>query len=181
MVASDYGKLTSMAAKVDSDENWRLPPLGAATAQIRKASVMWFYQSLLPVAYSLVQIDPSPPDGPANARDYTCFSSLAGSGGPAGKAPLTSRPLRDEPDSGQNRQITGFRSDGTPMVPVFALASDVDTNPFRVPRAELTDPLFRGADDPSGPGIGFQKALLYSPRYFSYARAVQNDERCPYG
>ncbi len=182
IVASDYGKLTSMAAKVDSDESWRLPPtLGAATDQIRKASVQWFYQSLLPVAYSVVQVGPAPPDGPANARDYSCYSSLAGSGHPAGQAPLTSRPLRDEPDSGQDRQITGFRSDGTPIAPVFALATDVETNPFRVPGEKLTDPLFRGADDPSGPGIGFQPTLLYSPNHFSFAKTVQNGERCPYG
>lgn len=182
IVASDYGKLTSMAAKVDSDENWRLPPtLSAAASQIRKASVTWFYQSLLPVAYSVVQIDPSPPDGPTNARDYTCFSSLVTSSDPGGGAPLTSRPLRNEPGSGQVREITGFSSNGTPIAPVFALASDVNTNPFRVPGKELTDPLFRGGDDRLGPGIGFQTTLLYSPRYFTFARTVQNGERCPYG
>ncbi len=182
IVASDYGKLTTMAANVDSNEGWRLPPtLGAATDQIRKASVRWFYQELLPVAYSVVQIEPAPPDGPANARDYSCFSSYARTGGAAGEAPLTSRPLRDEPDSAQDRQITGFGNDGTPIAPVFALTSDVGTNPFRVPRSELTDPLFRGADDPLGPGIGFQKILLYSPSIFSFDKTVHDGSRCPYG
>jgi hypothetical protein len=181
IVVSDYGKLTSMAAKVDSDPSWKLPSMVTVKAQIRRASITWFYQSLLPVAYSVVQISPPPPEGPDNARDYSCFSSLAASGNPSGKAPLTSRPFRDEPDSGQDLQITGFRSDGTPILSVFALASGVGTNPFRVPRKELTDPLFRGPDDPEGSGIGFQKALLYSPRYFSFGRTVQDDDRCPYG
>jgi len=176
IVVSDYGKLTDMAARVDSDPAWILPPsIFPAVDEMSTAAKQWFYQTLLPVVYFAVQVNPAPPSGPASARDYTCFSSLKKPG------TRTSRPFGNEPDSGQVRLITGFAQNGTPIAPVFALASDLGTNPFRVPPASLTDPLFRGQDDPLGPGLGLRKLEFYSPRYFSFGRAVTNDARCPFG
>ena len=176
IVVSDYGKLTDMAGKVDSDKDWMLPPsIFPAVDQMSTAAKQWFYQTLLPVVYFEVQVNPAPPSGPANARDYTCFSSLRRPGS------RTSRPFGNEPDSGQVRIITGFAPNGTPTAPVYALASDLGTNPFRVPPASLTDPLFRGPDDPLGPGLGLRKLELYAPRYFSFGRTVTNDARCPFG
>ena len=176
IVVSDYGKLTDMAGKVDSDKDWMLPPsIFPAVDQMSTAAKQWFYQTLLPVVYFEVQVNPAPPSGPANARDYTCFSSLRRPGS------RTSRPFGNEPDSGQVRIITGFAPNGTPTAPVYALASDLGTNPFRVPPASLIDPLFRGPDDPLGPGLGLRKLELYAPRYFSFGRTVTNDARCPFG
>ena len=159
IVVSDYGKLTDMAARVDSDPAWILPPsIFPAVDEMSTAAKQWFYQTLLPVVYFAVQVNPAPPSGPASARDYTCFSSLKKPG------TRTSRPFGNEPDSGQVRLITGFAQNGTPIAPVFALASDLGTNPFRVPPASLTDPLFRGQDDPLGPGLGLRKLRVSTRR-----------------
>ena len=60
-------------------------------------------------------------------------------------------------------------------------AFNVNTNPFGVPPASITDQLFRDPDDPRGGGLGFTKTELYSPRYFTFKGPLRNDQRCPYG
>jgi len=181
IIVSDPSKLNDVAGKVDSDPNWVLGNKGKAFDQMRLGTQRFFYQTLLPVGYQLWEISPAPPGGPANARDYTCFSSLARSGAKPPGSPNTSRPFGNEPDSGQDRQITAFGNDGSSVAPVIGLAFNVNTNPFGVPPASITDPLFRDPDDPRGGGLGFTKPELYSPRYFTFKGPLRNDQRCPYG
>ena len=172
IVVSNYGKLTDMTNKIHDDPAWELPNLAKVVDTIRKGSRQFFYQSLLPVAYPLaVRINPAPPAGPTEASGYTCFSSFGQSNG---QHPNTSSPFRNEPPSGQDRQIIDFRADGTPIEPVFALASNLRENPFPGPASRVTDRAI-------GPDVGFAKPQLYSPRYFDFSKSVQNDARCPFG
>jgi hypothetical protein len=173
IVVSDYGKLTTMASKVDSDPSWVLPPdLASAVAPLRLAADQYFYQSLLPVAFHLVPLAPPPPAGPATAKDFYCSNV-------EGQREVYSHPFQEEPEGGWDSEIVGFRNDGTPILRVVALSSG-PLNKFHegVPGKDLVDPLFRGSDDAQGPGYGMYKAELYLPRYFSFSNAFVQNSRC---
>jgi hypothetical protein len=176
LIVSDYGKLTAAAGKVDTD--WKLPPSDAGVlASLRNATKAWYYQQILPVAYAMATVN-----GVNNARDYTCFSSLAGpKRTQPGPSPNTSRPLGNEPDSGQDRQIVGFNGDGSPIAPVIALYTDRGTNEYGVPSAGVTDPLFRSLNDPKAPGLGLYKSQVYNRGTFAFNKTLNNDQRCPFG
>lgn len=181
IIVSDPKKLQTVADKVDSDPAWQLPDKGRAFEQMRLGSRRWFYQTLLPVAYQIWEINPAPQNGgPGNARNYTCFSSFGANGQRNPGRPLTSNPFQAA-DDGQDRQPTAFGGNGEPITPVIGLASNVHSNPFQVPPATLLDPLFRDPEDPKPGGLGFTKAELYNPRYFTFSGTLQNDRRCPFG
>jgi len=175
IVVSDYGKLSAMASMVRSDPKWRLPDSMAKVVETMSAGARQsFWQTLLPLAYFVVQVAPPSPDGPATANDYHCKHT------PPPEVPdrVDKYPLRDEPASAQGRRVVGFAGDGRPLEQVFALVRTVDNADFGLPSSSLTDPLLRPIDDG---GAGFTAEQLYSPRNFDFSRTLTNHAKCPFG
>ncbi len=176
LIASDYGKLTAVAARVKSD--WRLPANPALTVNaIRTATQQYYYESLLPVAYPyLLQVSQAPPSGPDNARKVSCWYDG-----------YWKDPFTDQPDSAQGRQVLGFNADGSPAAPVVLIRrgpfTKVGGGPHiqlgHAPAATITDRLFLPATPGSG-GIGLNKLQLYSTRYWPRSIPVQVGSHFPF-
>jgi hypothetical protein len=175
IVVSDYGKLSTMASMVRSDPKWRLPDSMAKVVETMSAGArQYFWQTLLPIPYFVVQVVPPSPNGPTTANAYLCKHR---------PRPLTTEdvdqyPLRNEPASAQGRRIVGFADDGRPLEQVFALARSIDKFDFDLPTDKLTDPLVRSIDDG---GVGFTAMQLYSPKNFDFSRTLTNNAKCPFG
>ncbi|HEX6476430.1 MAG TPA: hypothetical protein VF005_04085, partial [Acidimicrobiales bacterium] len=173
LIVSDAGKLRLAGSKVNSD--WNLPAhyVTNSSDALKKGSEGWFYQSLMPVAFHVAQVN-----GVNKPQEYLCFSSISKNG-----QPNTSSPFRNLPDpDGWDRQVVGFQNNGAPITYPFALYSDLGTNPFGTPTEKVVKPLFA----PGGPGkngLGLSKTQLYSRNTFSFDRTLESGDthRCPYG
>ena len=146
LIASDYGKLSTAAANINTA--WKLPrSLAVATDALRLATQRFYYRTLIPIAYpKLIQITPPPPVGPDNARNLVCLGPL--------------RKFTDEPDVGQDRQVLSFTPEGAPIRSVVFIRGRTDLAFGSAPNADLLKPIF----DPAGPGLtglGLSKLDFY--------------------
>ncbi len=147
LIASDWGKLESAAAEINTD--WRPPAnLSVAVDGLRLATQRFYYTTLIPIAYPrLIQITPPPPVGPSNPRDLTCL-------GPT-------RRFTDEPDVAQDQQIFDFTPEGAPIASVVFIRGRNDQINGTPPNAGILEPLFKQAG-PDLSGLGLNKTAFYS-------------------
>jgi hypothetical protein len=158
LIVTDYGKLTAVAGKVDSDPNWILGQPGAARDALIRAGKQTIAEKLVPLAYP-VMYDLGRVYG-LNARNWNCFYVVF----------VTKRKnlFQDEPDGGQ--VVERFpKNDWTPVIAVGGADAQGHTDSARIPSppGSFMDDLFR---PPALGGVGMKKLEFYTPRLFRYFR-----------
>jgi hypothetical protein len=161
VIASDWGKLKTVAAKVNTGP-WAFPsPDTTIRTAINKGFKTWMYSDLMPLAWKAWDL---PQIGNANARSLECNDT---------ELPIYDRPFRSASDSAQYETVIGMDNPfPKPRVreQTAALGRDgADRVPYHdagPPPASLTDPLFAPANlDPGSPNLGLLPASFYGRNF----------------
>jgi hypothetical protein len=154
MVVSDYGKLTTVAAKVNAkpgpgEVDWRLGNVASARRVLEVASEQTIYERLVPVAFPIMYDLGSL----GNARDWYCDGGLFGA---------NQRLFGDQPDGDQF--IGRFPSTGVrPLIAVGAERATGTGGGARI--RSIPGAIVQRLLTPAGrDGIGVNKLELFSPR-----------------
>ena len=156
LIVSDYGKLTTVASKVDAkpgpgETDWRLGNVGKAREGLERAAKRTIYEALVPLAYPVMydlgQV--------SNARDWYCDGGHF-------IVPLPDKHLFAEQADGS--QFIGRFTGWTTTIAVaraHAVDHGGDARIRGIP-ASITDVLFKSPDQDKD-GLGLNKLQFYSP------------------
>jgi hypothetical protein len=160
IVVSDYGKLTAVAGKVDSDPDWRLNPTSAKGALI-KAAERTIYETLIPKAFPVLYDlgDVGRFRSGNYAKHWRCEYRVV-------FVTKVKYLFHDEPEGGQ--VVMRFpKTNWNPLIAVGAVHAVGHVGNARIPSppANVADELFQPL---SQGGLGMSKLEFYSPPRFRF-------------
>jgi hypothetical protein len=153
IIVSDYGKLTAVAGKVDSDPDWIIGTPGSSREALIRAAKQTISETLIPKAYPVLY-DLGVPKN-QQAREWYCQYTVV--------FVHKTKHLFAEPDGGQ--VVQRFPNGWNPVMAVGAAKATGHVSGARIPSppASVIDPLFA---PPALGGLGMKKLEFYSPRLF---------------
>jgi hypothetical protein len=154
IIVSDYGKLTAVARRVDSNPNWIIGSPAAAREELVRAAKQTFSEALIPVAYPVLYDLGLVPN--RNAAFWRCKGVAFGG--------ASQKFLFDRNPSGA-QVVQRFPGNWKPVMAVGGTTTVGRGNTARIPTppAAVIDPLF--APQALG-GLDMRKLEFYGPRLF---------------
>jgi hypothetical protein len=162
IIVSDYGKLKTVAAKVNGGP-WAFPsadtPLRTA---VNKGFKTWMYTDLMSLVWQAWDL---PQIGNANARTLECNDQ---------ELPIYDRPFRNSPDTAQYEKVIGINAGRFPRPEIREQTTafgrpDADFVPYKdatPPGGAITDPLFGPASlDPGNPNLALFPASFFEQNF----------------
>jgi hypothetical protein len=161
LVLTDWTKLSTAAHNATTI--WSLNDWTTAqqTAMVTASTKQWLYTTMVPQAYTQMQVTPSAADGGLTIdgiNTFSCTYSLAGFEQWAN--PFVSSGGTKLPASAAFTPIVGTNADGTPVSSyMYGLGNATGHQNLQTPSASLTDPLFQSVDNG---GVGLNQEQFYT-------------------